>query len=54
MAELTEAQKWKIMGHLGRLVIRSVRDGVIKVSVDIAALRAVNPKKREQYAALAV
>ena len=52
MSILTEEQKQEMLDEFGRCLINKVRDGSLRLSMDIATLITVNPGKREQYAVL--
>ena len=52
MSNLTEEQKQTALDSFGKLVIEDVRDGVLKVSMDIANQLTANPIKQKQYGIL--
>ncbi len=49
MEDISKEQKKKILDFFGRLVILSVRDGALKISMDIVQQKTPNPIKRKQY-----
>jgi len=49
MNNLTKEQKQTILDSFGKLVIEEVRDGALRVSMDIANQKTVNPIKLKQY-----
>lgn len=52
MERLTNEQKAYLFDLLGEIIIHDVRDGALKVAMDIATLNTPNVLKRKQYAAL--
>ena len=52
MNELTKEKKTEILDYLGNKLIAKVRDGTLRVSMDITKYRTINPIKLEQYKAL--
>ena len=52
MDNLTKEQKQAILNSFGKSVIKEVRDGALKVSMDIVQQNTVNPIKQKQYSVL--
>lgn len=53
MERLTNEEKAYLFDVLGKLIICDVRDGALKVAMNIATLHTPNALKRRQYSALA-
>jgi hypothetical protein len=52
MENLSKEQRQVILDHFGQKVIEDVRDGALKVSMDIVKKKTINPIKQKQYSIL--
>jgi len=52
MNSLNTEKKQELLDYFGKLVIEEVRDGALRVSMDVANYKTINPIKLRQYSFL--